>query len=107
MRTEGYTAEDFDYFLQVLIDRWEEVDELKADWPSFDGEQKAVIISDWQANNAIQSRLEQYVDTREPTADQRTHYSRLKDVIAANIGALEAMDFSVRPLRESKKRAVA
>lgn len=102
-----YTSKDFDYFVDVLIGRWQGAIEWQVDWPSFDEEQRASLTEDWPVNNDIHQRLTDYVANHKLTEEQRSQWARLNKLVAEHKKHLEDMGYRVLVPAPAKGREAA
>lgn len=102
-----YTSEDFDRFVQVLINRWQFALDLQTEWETFDGEERAAYSEDWPVNNDIHQHLADYAATHDLTEEQQAQWAKLNRLASKHKAELEAMGYRVLLPRLGQGRAAA
>ncbi|MBI4319007.1 MAG: hypothetical protein HY675_11005 [Chloroflexi bacterium] len=95
MRQTHYTSEKFDYFVRLLIGRWEDAVEMQKEWSSLDVEERLFQTEDWPVNNDIHQHLADYVAENELAEDQKVQWAKLNKLVAEHRKDLEEMGYRV------------
>lgn len=90
-----YTSADFDTFVRRLISTWEFALDLKSEWHTMDGEERAAHTEDWPVYNDIHQDLADYVAGHELTEDQKVQWDKLNKLVAEHTKNLEEMGYRV------------
>ncbi len=95
MRQTCYTSEKFDYFVRLLIGRWEDAAEMQKEWASLNAEERLFQTEDWPVNDDIHQHLADYAAEHELTEDQKVQWARLNKLVAERRKDLEEMGYRV------------
>ncbi len=102
-----YTSKDFDHFVRVLIDRWEDAVAMQNQWISMDEDEQAFQTEDWPVNNDIHQHLADYAARHELTVEQKDQWARLNTLATEHKKDLEEMGYRVLLPAGTKGREAA
>ncbi len=80
-----------DYYLDYLLEQWEGLSEVEAEWDEWDEESHRTFAANWAVPRDRLAQLRAWAAQDLLTAEQRGRYQRLEGLATAGEGILRQM----------------